>query len=312
MNKPHGLARAFMAHWKGEPRGADLRALDARLTELLDTARQAFPTACVAPEAFARYLAERASDEASPEKAIDALRAADLYLACACAAGDPFAIAAFEARYLGEVDEALARMGLRENVRDETKQVLRRRFFVEEAGDPPRPPRIVEYSGRGSLRSWTRAAAVRAALRVMRRPKGHVALDTAALHTLAAPSEDLELAYLKRKYGDDFRSALWDAFVLLAPRERNVIRHYFGDGLSIDQIGVVYDVHRATAARWVGKASTQLVKQTRALLRQRLGVSRSELSSILRLLHSQLEMTMRAVVKEGNALEVPSVVRRQK
>lgn len=46
------------------------------------------------------------------------------------------------------------------------------------------------------------------------------------LGALAAPDEDLELAYLKRKFGGDFQGALREAFGLLTPRERNVIRHY--------------------------------------------------------------------------------------
>jgi RNA polymerase sigma-70 factor (ECF subfamily) len=279
----------------------DVAELERLLAAKLDAAHQAWPTVHVAPQAFVRYLAARAPAGLPPEKALEALRTNDLYLACACASKDPLAVALFDARYLGEVDHALVRMGLAGNVRDETKQVLRRRFFVEEAGAPPK---IVEYSGRGSLRSWVRAAAVRAALRVLRQPKGHVALDSITLRAVAAPAEDLELAYLKRKYGEHFQVALREAFGLLQPRERNVIRHYFGEALSIDEMGVLYNVHRATAARWVGKAGNALVKKTRDILRHRLGASRAEISSILRLLHSQLEATLRAVVQTRIAEKV--------
>jgi RNA polymerase sigma-70 factor (ECF subfamily) len=274
--------------------------LESALALRLDAAREASPTVHVAPHAFARYLAARVPEGKPPMKALEMLHTNDLYLACACAQRDPLAIAVFDARYLGEVDRALQHMGLAPNVRDDTKQVLRRRFFVEEEGAPPR---IVEYTGRGSLRSWVRAAAVRAALRVMRQPKGQVALDSVTLRAVAAPDEDLEITYLKRKYGDDFQRALREAFGLLSPRERNVIRRYFGEGLSIDELGVLYDVHRATAARWVGKAGSALVKKTRELLRRRLGTSPAEISSILRLLHSQLEATLRAVVQSATTKE---------
>jgi RNA polymerase sigma-70 factor, ECF subfamily len=289
------LARVFV-----EGRGVawDLGDLEQILAERLDAAREACPAVHVSPPAFVRYLAERAGQDLPPAQAVAALRTSDLYLACACAHKDPLAIAVFDTRYLGEVEHALSRMGLAPNVRDDTKQIVRRRLLVEEEGAPPR---IVEYSGRGSLRSWVRAVAVRAALKVLRQPKAHVALDSTTLRAVASPDEDLELAFLKRKYGADFQDALREAFRLLSPRERNVIRHYFGEGLSIDEVGVRYNVHRSTAARWVGKAGNALVKKTRDILGRVLGANRAEISSILRLIHSQLEATLRAVVQTKEA-----------
>ena len=41
-----------------------------------------------------------------------------------------------------------------------------------------------------------------------------------------------------------------EAFAALESRERNLLRYALGDGLSVDAIGTLYRVHRATAARW--------------------------------------------------------------
>ena len=44
----------------------------------------------------------------------------------------------------------------------------------------------------------------------------------------------------------------------LSPRERNVLRMHYGHALSIDAIGRVYGVHRATVARWLSTARESL------------------------------------------------------
>jgi RNA polymerase sigma-70 factor, ECF subfamily len=270
-------------------------ALEQHLVQLLSSSRDAFPSVHLAPEVFVRYVADRvAANLPLLSTAMRALRGIDLYLACACAHGDEEALAIFDERYFGEVDTWLSRMDLPESVCDEVKQVLRLRFFVVGAGIAPR---IVDYAGRGDLRSWVRAAAVRAALRVIRKPKGLVAIDASALKAVAAPSEDIELDYLKRKHGADFEMALCEAFALLPVQERNVIRHYFGSGLGIDELGALYNVHRATAARWVNRAGASLAETTREILMRRLRVGRGEISSILRLFHSQLETTLFVVAR---------------
>jgi uncharacterized protein (DUF885 family) len=56
----------------------------------------------------------------------------------------------------------------------------------------------------------------------------------------------------------------------------------------------VYSVHRATAARWVSKAHAAVLDGVRQALQSRLRVTKKELSSILRLIGSQLDITLDA------------------
>jgi RNA polymerase sigma-70 factor (ECF subfamily) len=226
------------------------------------------------------------------------LRFEDLYLACACARADDRAIALFDARYLGEVDRALPKTA--PSVIDETKQVLRRRFFVSENDAPPR---IAEYKGRGDLRGWVRAAAVRAAWRVGRQPKGQTEVESHVFRAIAGAGDDLELDYLKRRYLGEFEEALREAFLVLPVRDRNVSRYYYGKGLSIDAIGALYHVHRSTVARWLNRITALLVETTRKRMMARLGANRAEVSSLVRMLESRIDMTLRAVVA---STELPS------
>src|SRR5262249_38266050 len=152
------------------------------------------------------------SSSSDPIRALDQLRIRELYLACACIDGDAAAIGTFEREYLGEIDAALLRLRVPANAIDETKQLLRARFLV---GDREASPGLAEYAGRGELKGWVRSSAVRAAMRVLRQPKGRVELDEEALQALPSPEEDLEIAYLKQTYGSAFEIALCAAFSAL-------------------------------------------------------------------------------------------------
>jgi RNA polymerase sigma-70 factor (ECF subfamily) len=247
--------------------------------------RAAWPEIVMTRDDFVSYVIARGGAESAM------LHFADLYIACACARGDQRAIALFDARYIPEVGRALK--SATPSMIDETKQVLRRRFFVAEDGTPAR---IAEYTGRGALKAWVRAAAVRAAWRLGRRPKGQTEVESHVFHAVAAAGDDLELDYLKRRYLGEFEQALREAFGALSVRDRNVTRYYFGKGLSIDAIGLLYDVHRSTVARWLNRITSELVQSTRTRMMGRLKANKDEVASLVRMLESRIDMTLRVVV----------------
>jgi RNA polymerase sigma-70 factor (ECF subfamily) len=273
---------------------ADAPAVEAALAAAAREAEEAWPAFGVPREAFVAYLADRLEEGPDVVAAIRALHARDLYLACACARGDAHAIVAFERACLADIDDILAKMRVMPATADDAKQILRRRFFV---GEPGRGPRIAEYAGRGELARWVRASAVRVTLRLLRQQAhGTVRVDDSVLDALAESAHDPELDFLKRTYGHEFEEALRDAFDALAPRDRNLLRYHFGKGLSIDELGVLYRIHRATAARRLNKVNETLARDTRARLAQRLGLSRADVSSILRLIRSQIERALGAIL----------------
>ncbi len=191
------------------------------LAEAHAAACAAWPRVVVPQATFSAWIEARLGDD----EPLEALRTADLYLACACAAGDPARHRSpSSSTLLSEVDRALHKLSIPATAIDDTKQVLRRRFFVAENG---KEPRIVDYAGRGNLKSWVRAAAVRAALRVVRRPKGQVDVESAVMRAVPAQGDDLELDYLKRRYQSEFEEALRESFAALPTRDRNVVRYYY-------------------------------------------------------------------------------------
>jgi RNA polymerase sigma-70 factor, ECF subfamily len=79
------------------------------------------------------------------------------------------------------------------------------------------------------------------------------------------------------------------------------LRQHALDGLSIDRLAALHKVHRATAARWVEAARTAALEHTRLALGRRLRVGPDELESVMRLVRSQLDITLPALLRQGEA-----------
>lgn len=268
---------------------------------MLEEARAALPTVPLDDHAFAAHLAAVLPEEASGDplaSRLGALRAADLYLAAACARGVPEALRVFEERFQPDVVAAIARTHPAPDLADEISARVRRKLLV--AGDGGRAPRIAEYSGRGDLHGWVKVVAAREAISAVRRaPRESPSGDAERLADLLG-GDDPELEHLKRTYAAEFRDAFRTALAGLAVRERNLLRHQYVDGLSVDEVGAIYRVHRATAARWVAKAREELEAAVRAGLAARLRVRPAELESILRLVQSRLEVSLHALLRSGS------------
>jgi RNA polymerase sigma-70 factor (ECF subfamily) len=248
--------------------------------------KDAWPDVSVTCDEFADYVARLSSS--AEDSATQARRWSDLYLACACARGDASALEAFERAFFPEVEIAASRGG-RAVGADELKQIVRHKLFVAEAGERPK---ITEYSGRGDLRGWVRIVALRVALNLTNRQKREILVDSADLTGILGTSTDPEIEYVRKAYAEALRAAFAQAFGELEERDRTVLRYALADGLSIDAIGAVFSVHRATAARWVAKAHEHLVRAVKKALADRLGVGHKDYASIVRALGSQLHVTL--------------------
>jgi RNA polymerase sigma-70 factor (ECF subfamily) len=218
----------------------------------------------------------------------------ELALAHACARGEPLALAQVEAEFFPRIRVALRRMGLAADQVNEAMQAFRTQMFVRE-GD--RSPRIGEYEGRGSLASWLRVSATRLAVKGMRKGRLEVATDDDALFQAVASEDDPEGTCIREECRSYFKAAFQEALESLPGRERTMLRMHVVDGLSIDEIGALYAVHRATAARWVGKARSELLQRTRTGLMRRTRINREDCESMMRLVQSQLGTTMRRRIR---------------
>jgi RNA polymerase sigma-70 factor (ECF subfamily) len=92
--------------------------------------------------------------------------------------------------------------------------------------------------------------------------------------------------------------ALRAAFASLTPRERLLFRMHFIDGLTIDRIGVVFSVHRATIARWLASAREMVVDRTMAQLGDELRLDPAEFESLLRVVRSALDVSLQGLLAD--------------
>jgi RNA polymerase sigma-70 factor (ECF subfamily) len=270
-----------------EPTRAKLAGSESKLASLVESGRGAWPGLSVPTDVFLSWVVERLNGGGT--EGGEALKAGDLYLACACARAEPLALRIFEQQFVPEMGAALARLRMSLTEREELQQALRQKLLVAEG---EQPPRIAAYAGRGDLRRWLRAVATREGLSLMRKDTPEVKVEEEFFDYFPTAAEDVELQHARREYQVEFKLAFEQALKTLSPEERNLIRRHFIDGLSTPQMATMYGLHRVTMFRRLKQACDALTERTRKLLEERLPLSSGELTSLNRLIRSQLDVSL--------------------
>ncbi len=268
-------------------------ALEPVVERAYEVARAAHPGLAIAASELFAYIGARLDGDPAVELA--RRHVADLYLACGCERGDGAAVSILERTTLPDVERGLAKVTLAPDLRRDVMQNLREQMLVERDGRRG----IAAYDGRAPLAVWLRVCAVRQGIRQAGRARREIDLDDAKLDQIAPGVQDPQLAYLRRHYGAEFQAAFAATVKSLTPRERNLLRHSVIDGFGINQIAAIYHVHRETAARQLKQARAALVEGTRERMRLALRVSESELESIMRMIVSVADVTLRQVLAHG-------------
>ncbi len=238
-----------------------------------EAGRRVFPEVRLGLEAL-ETLAEPA-DELSDEAL------AELFLATACVNAIPSAYVALEAWCRNEVEAVLNRQAP-PGQRDDVHQFIRLRLLSSEA--------LRNFGARGSLRGWVRVVASRAAVDYLREQKPNV--NPEEVDSTIPVSGDVELQLLRARYRSVFSQAMREAMATLERRERTLLRQHYLDDLSIDALGKLYEVHRATAARWLVSARQHLLEETRAAIGRHTPLTAQEIDSLVRALGSDLHVSL--------------------
>ena len=294
------IARRFAEGIGRELSAEACEVVSAEIEAALREARDSCPQLGVEAADLARYVAARVADEEDPVAALDGRYLAELAVACGCAHGDAAAIDVFERACLGAIGPAIRRIDGAPELLDEVRQQLRVSMLV---ADGDRPPRIAGYRGTGRLTSWIRVAAVREALEIVRKSRatGSNVRDDDPLLDVAEADDDPELRHIRQLYRSEFRSAFGKALADLESRERNLLRLHLVDGSSIDDIGVIYRIHRATAARWIARAREKLLERTRAHVSAELSLSPDQFESLMGVVRSHLDLSIERLLTESRS-----------
>jgi RNA polymerase sigma-70 factor, ECF subfamily len=233
----------------------------------------------VSPAAFAEAL-HRSATHRFPDGAPDAevarylssLHVDDLALACACRAGHP---AAWDHVVL-EFRPALyaaARSVAGDAHRDLADSLYAELYGVSNTGDE-RTSLLAWYHGRSRLLTWMRSVLVqrhidahRAASRTEQWDPAHGGPDRGSRGYGAMPEPGRAHAVVITQ------DALDAAIAALDARDRLRLRLYYGEDLTLSQIGRITGEHEATVSRKLERARRELRRRVEQFLRAEHGLS---------------------------------------
>jgi RNA polymerase sigma-70 factor (ECF subfamily) len=256
-------------------------SLESELRQLYQAGLAAWPTVQLPEDSFVRHLAARCAG--SPKD----LHTVDLYLACACERRDREAIRILEEKFLSHLAADLVSLRPTPELVAEVRQQLLTKFIIGLG----KQPKIATYSGRGPLKSWVRAAALRTAIN-QRAKEDRDAMTSDAALLEAAFFEGAELHFFRDCYRGDFTAAVASSLERLSKRDRNVLRLFYLGGMSLEQLSVIYGVHRVSVSRWLSASRAAILKLAREALGERLHLSPSELESVFRLMRDEVDVSV--------------------
>jgi RNA polymerase sigma-70 factor (ECF subfamily) len=290
------LVRAF----QGEVGSAAVAASDegAALEKLLASfyarGREAYPRVLLDEALFGRHLARCAND--AKAGSLSDVPAADLYLACACAARVPGAVAAFERKFGPVIRRAISRLLKTADDRQEAEQRVWHRLFVE---DGQRPPRITQYLGRGPLENWVSVASMRIAVSFLRAESAEQRLRTKVIVDTAGV--DPERLLMKGELRRPFETAVTEALGRMSPRERMILKLHVVGGVTLEAIGKSLGVTRQALSKTFSRCRERILGEVEGALKERFNLSPHDISSMLPAVASQLDASLSRALENPGA-----------
>jgi RNA polymerase sigma-70 factor (ECF subfamily) len=248
------------------------------LPAVVDGAVAARPT--IDRAAFSAHLMTIAPDTGE-------ICAADLALAFQALQGEQAAVAELHAIVERAARQALGVAGYNATMIDDAVQETSIRLLIGPAGHAR--PALLAYQGRARLPAWIKTIALRTASRlteVSRRVSG----DSTMLDQFASAHDPVS-AVIKAELRPAVRAAFIAAIGGLSYFERELLAAVIIQGQTIDQLSRRHDVHRATAARWIGRARAALDDRLRHELGVSLSLAPDEVSSVLAAVATSMELT---------------------
>ncbi|MBX7098917.1 MAG: hypothetical protein K1X89_14505 [Myxococcaceae bacterium] len=264
---------------------------------LVGQAQAARPAFAPDARAVRLHFAARLAESPAPAKQAQALQAEDLYWAYCCGTGDRAAIAAFTRELLPRARASVAHLRMTNDLVEELQSLLTERFLIAPRGSEPK---VLQYSGRGTLASFLCVAAVRQALDLLRQRKVPLApLDDRRDVAEQVAETDPAMAVLRRRHRPQFKRAFEESFAALSPEERNLLRLSEVEGLGIDALATMFGAHRATMARRLVKIRSQILSGARERLGEWLELSSPELDSLLRELRRDFSLSVNRLLQKA-------------
>ena len=217
--------------------------------------------------AVERGIARAFPDARPGERALDAycdaLHAADLVLACACAEGDEQAWEQFVREYRPALYRAADALDASGGAREIADGLYAELYGLTRGGEAGRTL-FRYYHGQSSLATWLRAVLAQRYVDMVRARRRLEPLAEDPIAPAAAPAPpDPD----RERLVEGVRAALAGAVAALAPRDRLRLRAYYVLKLTLAQIGRLTGEHEATVSRHLARTRQRLAADARASLR---------------------------------------------
>jgi RNA polymerase sigma-70 factor (ECF subfamily) len=269
-----------------ETAGVGAAELATLLDERLAVARRAWPELPEDDAGFVDFLGQRVPPGAPLPAALAALHVEDLYLVFGCLRGQRRALEIFDERLLRPAVNAATAAAAE---RDELLQAVAERLLVDGEGSP----RIAEYAGRGRLSTWVRVTVLRAHLN---RRRGRTPAASVSVDGVAGGGDDPERALERGGAQRELARALKRVLAGLPAGERVLLRMYFFDGMTVEELGRLHRVSKATMSRRLAALRERVHDETRRSLREELRLLDGDVDSLTRAALSQLDTSLRGVL----------------
>lgn len=236
-----------------------MRDAASDLQDWLDAGAAQYPSLRVS----AAQLADTLRRICPEPEAREGLVRADVVLVAGCLHADRGA--------LDVLDGVLSRLCASASGGLDSAELTQRVRLLLLVGDGARP-RLSTWAGRGALVKWLSAVIRRTALNLARERRPIDSASTLDRRPASAPTP--EAALMQEQDAAVFGAAFKEALAGLSDRSRHLLRLYYLEGFTADQIARIEGAHRVSVARWLGQAKRELRAATRDRLAQRLSPSR--------------------------------------
>jgi RNA polymerase sigma-70 factor (ECF subfamily) len=218
------------------------------------------------------------------------LRAEELALARACAAGNERAWEVFLTRYREKLYDIAGYITKESSAARELADSIYAELYGTTTRDGQRTSKLASYTGRGSLEGWLRTVMVQEHVNRYRRQRRLVSLDeeTEEGAQFATPEPEPAIAVDPR-----VEAAVDEVLAALPSEDRFVLASYFLDERTLAEIARTLMVHESTISRKLDKLAKSLRKQILAALRRR-GMSRRQAQEALEVDVRDLRVNIRS------------------
>lgn len=184
----------------------------------------------------------------------------------------------------------------------ELAQRVRTRLLVAPKGQVAR---LSTYDGRGKLKSWLWTATKLELLQATRGLAQAPAEDIDDLAGLASAGRTPEAAARSSKDSRLVSRALRESLDVLEARERTLLRMRFVDGVSTEELGRMFQVHRTTAQRWIEAAQAKIMAAMRAKLEAQARLAKGEVDSLAREVAASISLRLSQALVRDDSLQKP-------